>query len=80
MKQIVSFRAKPWVDPSRLSAPVKLDRSYPLFVAWKRFVTGVALGLQNQCWAVMSWAGSTPVRFRQSLSINSSAYNNLFCP
>jgi len=27
----------------------------------------LCFGLQNQCWAVMSWAGSTPVRFRQSI-------------
>jgi len=36
----------------------------------------VALGLQNQCWAVMSWAGSTPVRFRQEQT--KACYAGLF--
>ena len=39
----------------------------PLFIIhfqWKRFVTGVAPGLQNQWTAAMSFVGSTPIRFR----------------
>lgn len=52
-----THRSQKRLSPHRDSARTSLQLG-------KRFVTGVAPGLQNQWWAEMSMVGSTPIRFR----------------
>ena len=44
----------------------------------KRFVTGVAPGLQNQWTVERSFVGSTPIRFRQSFSRRAIRHKTVF--
>lgn len=56
--------ARAWRRSAAHTLVMALCRVYAR--ARRRFVTGVAPGLQNQWMAVRSSAGSTPVRLRQT--------------